>query len=225
MEASGVALVLAAFLQAAEGAPSESPPIAEPEITSPRINAGSRAAIRGCYAKRARRLSHEGRTAVVVTIEADGSVSDMQFVPGIEPWQEETARCVIGHMTFTPGTRAGVPVASTASVPVQFKLENDSGKSSDLTSPRLVSTHAEIEDAYRACYPQNSLSVTEPKYRVSFNERGKAIEIKVVESSGDEAMDSAGTCMIERLKFEPATSDSEPVRSTVILPIQLRPPK
>ncbi len=192
-------------------------------ITHPTVDYGNPRETNRCYSPRARRTGSEGRTLVVVRIEADGSIGDMVFSPGIEPWQEETARCVLGLAKFTPGKRGGVPVVSEAQVPIHFFLDTGPGDAPTLTTPQLVSTAAEIEDACRACYPPDSLSIAEPQYRVTFSERGKATDIALVGSSGDEALDRAGRCMIENLRFEPTKRDGVRVRSTVTMPILMRP--
>lgn len=218
-------LVLAAFLQVTDAAPPASLSTAEPEITPPRMQKGNAREFDKCYPQRARRAGSEGRTVVAVSIEADGSVSEMEFAPGIEPWQEETARCVISLAKFTPGKRGGVAVPAQVHVPINFYLETGSAKAPVVTNPKLVSTPVEIEDAYRACYPPDSLAIAQPKYRVSFNERGNMTEMDLVESSGDEALDVAGKCVLGKLKFEPTRRNKRAVRSTVTMPILLRPPK
>src|SRR6185295_15137423 len=83
------------------------------EDVPPRINSRKQAEINRCYGLFARRVGAEGRTRVKVTVRADGSAGDLQFEPGIVPWQEQTARCVIGQMSFTPGTHGGVAVDTT----------------------------------------------------------------------------------------------------------------
>lgn len=225
MAFSTAAAVMAAIL----GAPEATPP---PETTSavsgtkpPRILPSNQAAINNCYSRTGQRRGGEGRTLVEVTIAPDGSAGDVKFAPGIVPWQEQTARCVISQMKFEPGMHDGVPVAAQVKFPIQFSIKDDMGSTSLVTEPRLRSTHEEIEDAYRACYPPDTVSVARPQYSVTFDSRGSVTASTLVESSGDPSLDRAGLCMFERVKFDPAKRDDKPVGTTLTLPMLVRPPK
>lgn len=222
---SSAAAVMAAFLGAPESTPPPETPSAADGITPPRVVPGNQAAINNCYAIGARRRGGEGRTVVEVTIAPDGSVSGVEFAPGILPWQEQTARCVIGKMAFEPGERDGAPVAAQVKVPIQFSLQDDMGRTSLITEPRLRSTHEEIEAAFRACYPPDTVSIARPQYSVTIDARGRVTASRLVVSSGDESMDRAGSCMFDRIRFEPATRDNEPIGMTLTMPMLVRPPK
>ena len=190
-------------------------------ISPPKIQKGSSGKVGNCYSLYARRTGRQGLLHVVATIEPDGHVSQIEMPPGIDSWQEETARCVMGVLKFEPGTRDGVPVAAKVQVPLNFALE-DSEKISIL---KVASTKPEIEDAYRKCYPPDAFALAEPKYRVTVNAKGKATKIELVESVGDAALDQAGVCMLESVTFQPTMQGKHPVESTAILPVTLRPPK
>jgi TonB family protein len=215
----------AAILGAPEAPPPpESAPV-DARTTPPRILPGNQAAINNCYSRSGKRRGGEGRTVVEATIAPDGSVGDVQLAPGILPWQEQTARCVIGQMRFEPGRHDGEPVAARIQFPIVFSLQDVAGSTSLVTDPKLRSTHEEIEDAYRACYPADMVSIARPQYSVTIDTKGRVTASKLVESSGDDALDRAGTCMFERIRFDPATRDDRPVSATLTLPMLVRPPK
>jgi len=225
MPEPGAALVLAAVLQAAGPAPAAPPPEAA-QIVPATVRGGAAEDAGNCYDPAARRAGAEGRLEIVVTVQADGSVGNIEFPPGTEAWQESTARCLVGLATFTPGTRDGVAVASRVRVPVNFTLpDDDPERPHELTYPKLISSPDDIEDAYRTCYPPNEVTLAQPKYRVTVNEHGRATDIELVDSSGLDAMDVAGRCMLEHFRFEPMRRDREALRATFVLPVILRPAK
>lgn len=225
MAPSSAAALVAAILGASEATP---PPETAPVVDGtkpPRILPRNQAAINNCYSRVGRRRGGEGRTVVEVTIAPDGSAGEVKFAPGIVPWQEQTARCVISKMKFEPGMHDGVPVAAQVKLPIAFSLQDDAGSTALVTEPRLRSTHEEIEDAYRSCYPPDTASIARPQYSVMIDTKGRVTAAKLVESSGDEALDRAGHCMFERIRFDPATRDDRPISATLTLPMLVRPPK
>lgn len=193
----------------------------EPVLEPPRIQATSSEQIGKCYARSARRSGQEGRVFVTVTIEPDGSLGHFDLPTGIEAWQDETARCVLGVLKFLPGTRDGIPVAAQATLPISFSLIG----SPPIQYPKLVSTASEIEVANRICYPPDLSAQAVPQYRVTISRAGKATKIKVVESTGDERLDEAGICLLKLLKFQPAMRGEEKDESTSVFPVPLNPPK
>ena len=193
----------------------------ESVITPPRIQPRENEEIGKCYSKKARRAGSQGRLYVQVVIEADGSLGQIDMPEGIEPWAEETARCVLGKLKFLPGTRDGVPVAAMATLPIQMSLIG----SPPIEYLKLASTQAEIEEANRACYPPDSHAIARAQFRVTVTSRGKATHIEIVESTGDPNLDEAGVCILNRMKFIPAKSGKVPVESTSVLPVTLTPPK
>jgi TonB family protein len=118
-----------------------------------------------------------------------------------------------------------VPVAAELSLPNVFSLDYGEGTSGELDYPKLVTTSDEAEEAYRACYPPDELTTGKPLYRITINSRGKTTKIELVESTGLGWLDSAGRCILERLRFEPARVGKSPVDATMTIPIVLRPPK
>jgi hypothetical protein len=193
----------------------------EPVIVPPRIPAWSRKEDDNGYSRYARRTGQEGRLFVTVTVEADGSLGEVELPAGIESWQEETARCILGIVKFLPGTADGVAVAAQAKLPLHFSLIG----SPPVEYPKLISTRAELKDAIRACYPPDSLANANPQYRMTVNRAGMARKIRIIESTGDAKLDEAGICVLKLLKFQPAMRGKEAIDSTAVVPIPLAPPK
>jgi outer membrane biosynthesis protein TonB len=174
-----------------------------------------------CYSHFARNSGQMGRVVARVTIEPDGRPSEVSFPPGIEDWQERTARCVVQVLSYEPATKDGVPVAAEVAMPFVFTLEG-SGKISHL---EVASTDEEVERALRDCYPADAISIAEPAFRVTVSRRGKAVDVELVESSGDESLDRAGACLLQAIDFQPTMRGNQPISSTAIIPVTVRPPK
>jgi hypothetical protein len=179
------------------------------------------AQVSACYSRFARNTGQMGRVIVRVTIAPDGSVAEAGFPPGIAAWQEQTARCVLQVVPFTPGTKDGTPVTAQVDMPIVFSLD-DSGR---VTFLKVKSTDEEMEAALRDCYPADTISIATPKFRVAVSPRGRAMDVKLVESSGDENLDRAGACVLKALNFHPTKQGNEPVSSSAIIPVTVRPPK
>lgn len=174
-----------------------------------------------CYSLLARRTRQMGRVVVRVSVAPDGSATVVSLPPGTEAWQEQTARCVVKSLSFEPGTRDGVPVAAEVAVPIAFNIEG----SQDVSYLRVATSPEEMERALRRCYPADALSIATPKFRVDVNPRGRAVDIKLVESSGDASLDEAGACVLESITFQPTKQGDQRVSSTAIIPVTVRPPR
>ena len=193
----------------------------EPVVVPPTTQATSSEEISKCYSQTARRAGEEGRLLVTATIEADGSLGQYELPAGVEPWQAETAKCVLGVLKFQPGTVDGVPVAARATFPIIFALIGNP----PIQFIKLVSTEAEFDEANRACYPPDLNVSATPKYRTTVSRLGKATKVEVVESSGNKKLDEAGICLLKRLKFQPAMAGDEKIVITSVFPVPLSPPK
>lgn len=189
-----------------------------PLITPPRLrNRG--VDTDSCFPDRARqpRLS---RFDVNITIMPDGSVTDVTLPAASEPWQDETARCVLGRVTFIAGTRDGLPVAAQATMPIVAKT-----KLGDVSSPKLRSSNETLEAAYRACYPADLLSMTSAFYSFTVATNGRVSNPKVAKSSGDTRLDEAGVCILKMLEFAPLMQDGRGMKSIVTWELPIRPPR
>jgi outer membrane biosynthesis protein TonB len=193
---------------------------AAPSVIPPRLVYVNPDELTDCYARSARRAGAEGRIQIGLTIEPDGRVSRYELPPGIEPWQKVTAECVIARLRFEPATRDGVPFTTRIEFPLNFALEG----TVPLTLAKLVASDDEVEAATRHCYPADRQETATSQYRVTVNVRGWPSQVMLVESSGDKKLDHAGACVIKKLRFEPAKRGEQPVMSTLLMPITLRPP-
>jgi hypothetical protein len=162
-----------------------------------------------------------GRVVATVALDGDGKVTAISLPPGVEPWQEQTARCVVEALSFTPATRSGVAVASEVQVPLAFTIEG----TEEVTYLKLAANAEEMERALQLCYPVDSIAIATPQYRVTVNSKGKVVKVELAESSGDVDLDEAGACVLESIDYEPTKQGKMRVTSTAIIPVALRPPK
>lgn len=208
-------VVMIALMLAAQGG-------GDPVITPPRMKPSEKEH-GSCYPTSARIRNLEGRANIIVTVEPDGSVSEVDFPAGIEPWQQKAAECVLRMTEFIPGTLNGKPVAAQAVLPLHFFLTYAPGEHADISWPKLRSDPGAVEEAYRSCYPADTLATQIANYRVTIGADGRARRIKLLESGGDARLDQAGICVIRKLRFVPARRDGEDIQSTMTLPLPVRP--
>ncbi len=189
-----------------------------PLITPPRLlsKAGS---LIGCIPTNIK-PGQLSRFVVSITVLPDGSARDLILPPGSEFWHEKIADCILRHLTFYPGTLDGVPVEAQATLPLV--ITNDSG---ELSSSELRSTAAELEAAYRACYPSDLLTMTSAHYRFNVATNGKVSNPKVVKGTGDRRLDEAGACMMKMLEFTPMKQNGRGIKSIVTWELPIRPPR
>lgn len=164
----------------------------------------------------------EGEWPFEFIVETDGSASSAPFLPGTEVWQMHMTECLLGRAKFSAGTVDGSPVTAKAVVPISLIRERQNSDI-EFESAKLLSTSTEVEDAYRACYPPDSLAMQTSHYKLTIGKDGIPRDVKLVESGGDAVLDQAGLCIIEKLRFKPTLRGKAPVRSSIVLPLQLRP--
>ncbi len=193
---------------------------AKPAQDSAARVAGSKArSFRPCFPRFPQKTELEGRVIADVTIAPDGSVADIVLPVGAVDWQEKAARCLIAKFEFEPAIRNGEPVAGNVLVPLNLNWDEP------ITDPQPSSSAAELEEALRACYPVNSLSVATALYLVVVSESGQVENVEMKQSTGDPRLDDASACLVRKISFTPAMRGSRAVSSTAVLPIKLRPPK
>lgn len=191
-----------------------------PIVTPASLDRVESEAFSDCYSQAARRAGAEGEVKLELVVGPDGRVSHHELQPGIEPWQRSTAECIIPRLRFKPATRDDVPVSSKVEFPLTFSLVG----SGPLTLAKLAASEAEVSDAVRRCYPTGRSDVVTPHYRVTVNVRGWPSQVVLVKTAGDKEFDKAGACAIKLLRFEPAKRGEQPVMSTLLVPLQLKPP-
>jgi len=213
MNIAGVLVLALAAADAVE------PVVVAPQLRSPDTGYSE------CYPASARRLGREGRLFVTVTINADGSLGDVEYPPGTEPWQEVIARCLFQKMQFAAGTRDGKPVTMQATLPVNFQLADQSGNLTPTSWPTIRSTPEEYAAALRDCYPAGSSATQESQYKITVGVDGWARNIEMLQSGGDAALDKAGQCVLRKLRFRPAQQGGMAVKSTITFPLKVEPPR
>jgi TonB family protein len=187
---------------------------AKSTATPVRLHQSSPEELGRCYSQSARKSGSEGSVKVTVTVGADGSVTRLMFPSGIETWQEETARCVINLLSFDPATKNGTSVPSDVIVPINFSL----AQTPDITPPRLLPPPSE---RIGKCYAWSA--------RRSGSE-GRLIVVVTVEADGrisgfklpagvNRWQEETANCVMELLKFEPATMDGVAVAASAQVPI------
>lgn len=219
MSAALAALCAPARLPAAPGSTDDGL-----RVTPPILISGDLDGLGGCYPTAALDRGREGRLTVIVVVQTDGTVSDVEFPPGTEQWQQDAAGCLVSRMKFRPGTVNGEPVVSRATLPIRFMLGNLSRRALLQDTAQLRSSPSQLEDAYRACYPLAGTAEQSPVYRFTIGVDGRARNVKLVESGGDPTLDQAGRCILRRLEFQPLLRGSQAVKSVVSLPLLVRPP-
>ncbi|MGH6891001.1 MAG: TonB family protein [Dongiaceae bacterium] len=168
--------------------------------------------------------AYEGGLDLVVKVGKDGRVVDTVLPEGLLPWMDKAARCVADRLAFFPARLHLVAVESWATVPVDFNLTTDPHERVRLDAPTMRSGEEQILDAYRKCYPAGRDDEQRISYRITIDNGGRVRKAEVVRSSGDEALDQAGVCILRRLLFVPARRNGHNIESTVSWPILVRPP-
>jgi protein TonB len=75
------------------------------------------------YPKQARKMSVEGKVILQVTIDKDGSLTDIQVLKGIGAGcDEEAVKVVKESPKWNPGKQRGRPVKVKMTVPIMFRL-------------------------------------------------------------------------------------------------------
>ena len=168
--------------------------------------------------------AYEGNIDLLVRVGKDGRVAETVLPEGILPWMDQAARCVAGRLAFFPARLHLVAVESWAVVPVDFNLSTDPHERARLEAPTVRSGEEQIIDAYRKCYPSGREDQQRINYRITVDDGGRVRKAEVVRSSGDDALDQAGICILRRLVFVPARRNGQNVEATVSWPILVRPP-
>ena len=168
--------------------------------------------------------AYEGELDLLVRVGKDGRVVETMLPEGVLPWMEEAARCVAGQLAFFPARLHLAAVESWATVPVDFNLTRNPHERVRLDAPTVRSDEGQILDAYRKCYPSGHDDEQRINYRITITDGGRVRKAEVIRSSGDEALDQAGVCILRHLIFVPARRNGQNVEATVSWPMLVRPP-
>lgn len=168
--------------------------------------------------------AYEGELDLLVKVGKDGRVIETVPPDGVLPWMEQAGRCVAGRLAFFPARLNLKEVESWTTVPVDFNLSRNPHERVRLEAPTVRSDDGEILDAYRKCYPAGRNDQATINYRITVTDGDRVRKAEVVRTSGDEALDEAGVCILRRLAFVPARRNGVKVESTLSWPILVRPP-
>jgi len=166
----------------------------------------------------------EGTLDLLVKVGKDGRVLETVLPVGVLPWMDEAAACLKDRLDFYPARLRLEAVESWIMVPVDFNLTRGQHERVRLDPPTVRSGDESILEAYRACYPAGRSDEARISYRITVTDGGRVRKAEVVTSSGDPALDAAGTCILRRLHFVPARRNGVNVEATVAWPILVRPP-
>ena len=166
----------------------------------------------------------EGQLDLLVRVGKDGRVAETVLPDGVLPWMEEAAKCLASQLSFFPARLNLVAVESWTTVPVDFNLTRNPHERVRLDPPTVRSDQEEIVAAYRRCYPEGRTEELVIGYRITITNGGRVRKAEVVSSSGDEALDQAGRCILRNLLFIPARRNGASIESTLVWPIWVRPP-
>ena len=161
-----------------------------------------------------------------LTVAADGRISSVALPAGSEPLMREAAQCIAAGLRAEPALRDGVPVASEVTVPLLFWLHDardDGGPAPAFARPVLGSRPEQVEAAYRGCYPAGLGREAEVQLAITVTEAGKVRSARILEGSGEPALDAAATCIVRKLRFAPARRNGVNVASQVSWPLWVGP--
>ena len=84
------------------------------------------------YPTAARKLELSGEVVVEFTVERGGALSGVNVIKGISPELDQEAIRVVRNMErWKPGTKNGVPVRVTMTLPINFKIRKVKGYMDD----------------------------------------------------------------------------------------------
>ena len=187
------------------------------------------------YPEIARKAHVEGRVIVQFTVDENGDVRDAQVLRGAgAELDEEAIRAISEHAEFTPGRQDGKPVAVRLSIPIVFKL-NDESKALSVQSQSL-----EQQDHYVVVEQMPELigglsaiqaKVRYPEIARKANVEGRVIVQLIVDENGNvrdpEILRGAGAgldeeairVISEHAEFTPGRQDGKPIAVRLSIPI------
>jgi len=77
------------------------------------------------YPKEAAQQGIDGRVFVQFAVTADGSVTDASVARGAHPLLDQAALEAVRSMTFEPGQRDGAAVRTQMTLPITFRLSDE----------------------------------------------------------------------------------------------------
>ena len=187
------------------------------------------------YPEIARKAHVEGRVIVQFTVDENGDVRDAQVLRGAGAGlDEEAIRAISEHAEFTPGRQDGKPVAVRLSIPIVFKL-NDESKALSVQSqsleqqdhyviveqmPELIGGLSAIQAKVR--YPEIARKANvEGRVIVQFivDENGNVRDPEILRGAGAGLDEEAIRVISEHAEFTPGRQDGKPIAVRLSIPI------
>ena len=168
--------------------------------------------------------AYEGTLDLLVKVGKDGRVAETVLPEGVLPWMEEAAHCLKDRLDFYPARLNLEAVESWTMVTIDFNLTRNAHERVRLDAPTIRSNDEQIVSAYRECYPAGRIDEVKVNYRITVTDGGRVRKAEIVSSSGDEVLDEAGICILQKLFFVPARRNGLDIEATLNWPILVRPP-
>ncbi len=158
-----------------------------------------------CYSDEMRRAGTEARSIVPLLVDTDGRASVKDWPPGLSEDFKESVLCVASKLRFAPGTADGRPVPSEISMPFNFALSAypDMPTPFKFEPPVAISTDDEMRQAQAECAPPGFTGRGEPGVELKVSAAGRVSGVRIVQSSGDPAVDRLAECIIGKTRFAP----------------------
>jgi len=188
-------------------------------ITPARMRPRAGKSLSGCLPVNLRGIQ-VSRLMMTATVAADGAIIATELPVGSEAWMAKSAECIANQLRFYPATRNGMAIESTTEVPLVLK-QYGSGK---FEYAKIRADTGMIEAAFQACYPPGKQLTGSVVFEFDVHRDGSVSNAKIMRGSGDAELDGIASCILPRLKFEPAKVDDKPTKTHVTWELPLRPP-
>jgi TonB family protein len=180
----------------------------------------------GCYAAELRRSGTEIRASVTLAVDAEGKARVKEWPLGVSEGYKKTVLCLLKLLRISPGTLDGHPVPSEATLPVALSLYDTPGMPirTRFEPPVAISTPEELRQAQAECAPAEFRGHGEPGVEVKVSAAGKVSGIRIVQSSGDPAVDRVAECIIGKTRFAPGTRNGAARHMTMTTTVRIGTP-
>ena len=180
----------------------------------------------------------QGRVIVQFVVQADGSVTDVNVIRGIDSSCDDEAKRVVSTMPpWKPGKQNGKPVAVRFTLPITFRIDKTTTPPS-ATDAEHVYEKADVMPApgydlreylgQKLHYPARArMEKVEGKVTVKFivDENGKIQSPQIVDSLNKETNDEALRVIRTMPDWKPGKQNGKPVKVYFTQPIVFKLPK
>ncbi len=188
----------------------------DPGITRP-TPANNHAAGSDDYPLLSTSLGEEGNVVISLTVQADGTVSDVhvQHSSGFARLDDASVAIAAQRWRYNPATRNGTPIACRLLAEILWRLE--------FSPEELEHTPIIVERAAPSDYPSGAIARHEVGLTVVailITPGGSLSNVNMVRSSGYADLDSKSLEIAKsRWRFGPATMNGEPVKTVVFVAV------